>query len=84
MLCFRRNRKKSSESLSGTEARLYMREDLVRERIIDADFTALVCLPPSIDSHEWIATHSQSWSGFELFGWWDKCPPVKELIPPVK
>lgn len=42
------------------EARQYLEDSCVRERVTDADFYKLVALPPSVDYNEWLATHSIS------------------------
>ncbi|XP_070200836.1 MOB kinase activator 2-like [Littorina saxatilis] len=42
------------------EQKQYLEESCLRERVIEADFIKLVQLPPSLDSNEWLATHTIS------------------------
>lgn len=59
---FRKGRRKDNSKDSPTppvpeEARQYLEDSCVRERVTDADFYKLVALPPSVDYNEWLATH---------------------------
>lgn len=65
-LFFRKGRRKDNSKDSPTppvpeEARQYLEDSCVRERVTDADFYKLVALPPSVDYNEWLATHCK-WS----------------------
>lgn len=56
----KRKDKDSSTPPAPEEARQYLEEGCVREKVTDADFYKLVALPPSVDYNEWLATHSIS------------------------
>ncbi|XP_076471988.1 MOB kinase activator 2-like isoform X2 [Babylonia areolata] len=56
----RRKDKDSPTPPINDEQKQYLEEECLRQRVIDADFVKLVQLPPSLDSNEWLATHTIS------------------------
>ncbi|KAL8618956.1 hypothetical protein ACOMHN_018339 [Nucella lapillus] len=56
----RRKDKDSPTPPISDEQKQYLQENCLRQRVIEADFIKLVQLPPSLDSNEWLATHTIS------------------------
>ncbi|XP_050410827.1 MOB kinase activator 2 isoform X1 [Patella vulgata] len=56
----KRKEKDSPTPPASDEQRQYLEEDCIKERITEADLFKLVCLPPSLDYNEWLATHTIS------------------------
>jgi hypothetical protein len=56
----RRKDKDATAATTPDEVKAYLNDEFAQERILGADFTALVVLPNGVDQSEWLASHTIS------------------------